>query len=61
VTEAIVEPSLLRVRKHLVGLGRFLEAGLGLLVVGIAIGVQLKRELAVGALQLGHIGVATDT
>jgi len=61
MTEAIVQPAFLGVREHLVGLGGFLEASLGLAVAGIAIRVKFKRELAVGALQLGHIGVATDT
>jgi hypothetical protein len=61
MAEAIVQPALLGVRKHLVGLRGFLEASLGLLVAGIAIRVQFKRELAIGAFQLGHIGVAADT
>ena len=52
VAEAVVHAPLLRVGEHRVGLGRFLELLLGLLVAGIAVGVVLERELAVGALDL---------
>ena len=43
---------LLLVSEHGMRLGRFLEALLGLVVSGIAVGVILQRELSVGALDL---------
>ena len=49
---AVVLLALLGVREHVVGLGDLLEARLGLLVVGVAVGVVLARELAVGLLDL---------
>src|SRR5262249_37495787 len=61
VTEAVVERPFLRVGEHLVGLRGFLEARLRLMVAGVAVGVQLEGELAVGPLQLAGIGAARDT
>jgi hypothetical protein len=52
VTEAIVGRALVAVGEDGVGLGRFLELLLGGVVAGIAIGVVLERQLAVGALDL---------
>ena len=52
VAEAVVEPALLRVGEDRVGLGRFLERFLGLVVAGIAVGMVLQRQLAVRALDL---------
>jgi hypothetical protein len=49
---AVVLLALLRVAEHVVGLGDLLEARLGLLVVRVAVGVVLARELAVGLLDL---------
>ena len=49
---AVVLLALLGVAEHVVGLGDLLEARLGLLVVGVAVGVVLARELAVGLLDL---------
>ncbi len=60
VPEAVVVRALLRIGQHLVRLGRRLEALLGLLVARIAVGVQLHRELAIGALELAGIGVSAD-
>ena len=49
---AVVLLALVGVAEHVVGLGDLLEALLGLLVVGVAVGVVLARELAVGLLDL---------
>ena len=49
---AVVLLALLGVAEHVVGLGDLLEALLGLLVAGVAVGVVLARELAVGLLDL---------
>ena len=58
VAEAIVEAPLLRVGEHLIGLGGLLETRLGFLVARVAVRMQIERELAVGSLQLGGVGVA---
>ncbi len=58
--EAIVARALVGVGQDRVGLGRFLELLLGGLVAGIAIGVVLQRELAVGALDVLVARVARD-
>ena len=50
MAEAVVHVALVGVGQHRVGLGRFLELVLRLLVAGVAIGVVLQRQLAVGAL-----------
>ena len=52
VAEAIVAGALVAVAEDGVGLGRFLELLLGLLVALVAIGVELQRQLAVRALDL---------
>ena len=52
VAEAVVEPFLLLIGEDRVGLGRFLERFLGLVIAGIAIGMELQRQLAVRALDL---------
>ena len=50
--EAVVGAALLGVGEHRVGLGRLLELLFGARVVGIAIGMEPQRELAVRLLQL---------
>src|SRR5690606_27697301 len=57
VPKAVVDRTLLLVGEDLVGLGRLLELGLGLRIVWVAIRVVLKRELAVGLLQVLRRGV----
>ena len=52
--------ALLFVGEHGVRLGRFLEALFGLVVAGIAVGVVLQRELAVGALDLPISGLPLE-
>ena len=52
MSELVVPGAPLRVAQHLVGFGGFLEAHLGALVAGIAVGMVLERELAVGLLDL---------
>src|SRR5258705_3204937 len=51
VAEAVVGGALLLVLQDVVGLVDFLELRLALLVAGIAIGVPLHRELAIGGLE----------
>src|SRR5262249_27769789 len=48
----VVAPALLRAGQPVVRVGALLEALLGLRVVGVAVGVVLARELAVGLLDL---------
>ncbi len=48
----VVLLALLGIAEHVVGLGDLLEARLRLLVVRVAVGVVLTRELAVGLLDL---------
>ena len=61
VAEAVVARALLRIGQHLVRLRRLLELRLRHGVARIAVGVQLHRELAVGALELGRVDAAVDT
>ena len=58
--EAVVGAPLLRVGEHRVGLGRLLEALLGVRIAGVAVGVVLERELAVGLLELVGARLARD-
>src|SRR6266850_79549 len=60
MAEPVVAGALLLVGQDGVGLGRFLELLLGVLVAGVAIGVMLHGELAVGLLDLGLTGLAPD-
>ena len=52
VAEAVVDAALVAIGEDRVRLGGFLEALLRLLVVGIAVGMVLQRELAIRALDL---------
>ncbi len=52
VAELIVALAFVGVGEHLVGFGRFLELLFGLGVAGVAVGVILHRQLAVGAFDL---------
>src|SRR5439155_23476147 len=61
--EAVVLLAFLLVAEDVVGVLDFLEAGLGLLVARVAVGVVLPRQLAVGLLDLvlrGGLGDAQD-
>jgi len=59
--EAVVGGPLLIVIEHLVSLLGFLEAILGGIVVGIAIGVVLHREAAIGLLKVIGRRIPADT
>src|SRR5262249_10111648 len=50
VAELVVAAAAVRVAQHLVGFRRFLEARFGRVVAGIAVGMELQRELAIGLL-----------
>jgi len=52
VTETIVSGALLIVFQDVVGFVDFLEFHFGGVVVGILVGMQLHRELAIGGLEL---------
>jgi hypothetical protein len=52
MSKAIVLRAPVRVRQHLIGFVYFLEALLGLLVAGVAIGVELDRETTVSLFQV---------
>src|SRR5690606_29132382 len=58
MAELVVRGALLRVAEHLVGLLGLLEALLGGLVAGVAVGVVLHRPSPVGLLYLGLAGVS---
>jgi hypothetical protein len=60
VTEAVVARALLAVGKNRIRFAAFLEALLGLRIVGIAIGMVLQRQLAIGALDFLVVGRAAD-
>jgi hypothetical protein len=63
VPVAVVDRPPLVVREHLVRLGALLETHLGLVVAGVAVGMELHRQPAVGALDLvgaGLFGHAED-
>lgn len=47
VAVLVVDPSLLGVAQDLVGLGRLLESGLGLVITGVAVRMVPQRKLAV--------------
>jgi hypothetical protein len=51
VAELVIGRAFVGVLEDLIGLGDFLELGLGFRVVGIAVGVELHGELAIGALE----------
>ncbi len=61
VAEAIVARALLAVRQYGVGFAAFLEALFGLGIVGIAVRMELQRQLAIGALDLLIVGGTRDT
>ena len=48
------------VAEYVVGALHFLEAGFGLLVAGVAVGMVLAGQLAVGFFEIGFGGVALD-
>ena len=52
VAVSVVGRALLRIGKHAVGFGRFLELFFRRVVARIAVRMKLQRQLAVGALQL---------
>jgi hypothetical protein len=56
----IVSRPLLRIAQNLVGFLGFLEVLFGFRVVGIAVGVVLHRQAAIGLLQLVVGGIAID-
>ena len=60
VPEPVVARALVGVGQHGVRLGGLLELLLGGLVAGIAIGMMLERQLAVGALDLLIAGRTAD-
>src|SRR5271165_607063 len=60
MAETIIGRALLFVLQHVVGLAHFLEASLGLLVAGIAVGMVLHRELAVRLLEIFAARVSRD-
>ena len=52
VTEAVIDAALFDVRQHRVGLAALLEFLFRVGIVGIAVGMELQRQLAIGALDL---------
>ena len=61
MAEAVVALPLGLVAQDLVGLVDLLEAGFGLRVIGVTVGVKLERQLAIGALQLFGAGILANT
>ncbi len=60
MTEAVVARALLAVGEDRVGLAALLEALFGPGIVGIAVGMVLQRELAIGALDFLVVRRAAD-
>ena len=60
MAEAVIGGALVAVLEDLVGLVDFLEAVLAVGVAGIAVGVELHRELAIGGLEIGVGRAAFD-
>ena len=60
MTEAVVGGPLLGVLQRVVGLVDFLELALGFVVAGIAVGMELHRELAVGPFDRRLVGSLGD-
>jgi hypothetical protein len=56
VAEGVVPLAFALVTEHLVGFVDLLEAGLGLRIIGVSVGVVLQRQLAIGALELLRTG-----
>src|SRR5262249_44902357 len=56
----IVALALVRIRKHLIGFGRFLESLGGRLVTRVPVRMIFQRQLAIGLLDLVGAGVALD-
>ncbi len=52
VTEAVVDAALVDIREHRVGFAALFEFFFRVGVVGIAVGMELQRQFAVGALEL---------
>ena len=60
MTVLVIDPTFLGVRQNVVGLGGFLEFFFGGLVTGVAVGMELKGQLAIGLFQLRVAGLAAD-
>jgi hypothetical protein len=52
VAKAVVSSAFVRIRKHPVSLAAFLEFFFRIRIIGIAVGMELQRQLAIGALEL---------
>jgi len=61
MAEAVVERALFRVGQHGIGFGDLFEFFLSLRLVGIAVGVILQRQFAIGALDLLLASGASDS
>jgi len=61
VAVAVVGGAAVRVRQHLVSLGRLLESRLGVGVLRVDVRVELTGEPAECLLDLGVVGVAGDS
>ena len=59
LAECVVAATQLGIRQHVVGLGDVLEPLLGLGVL-VDVGVVLARQPAIGALDVGRVGIAGD-
>ena len=60
MAELVVLGPFLRIGKHLVGFGQFLETVLCNLIAGILVGMILDSESSVGLLDLGFGSVAVN-
>ena len=60
MTELVVAGPAVAIGEDLVGLGRLLEAFLGLGVAGLLVGMVFERQATVGALQVCLAGIAGD-
>src|SRR5215469_6239197 len=60
MSETVVQAALFRIRQYRVGFAALLESFFRVRVVGVAVGVVLQCQLAIGALDLQLAGAALD-
>src|SRR3972149_2082356 len=58
--QAVIVGALFRIAEHLVSLVGFLELVLSAFIVGVAVGVILERQLAIGFLDLVLAGLPSQ-
>ena len=60
MAEAVIGGAFLRIAQNAIRFGGFLEFFFGLVIAGIAVGMKLQRELAIGRFEDSLIAIAAD-